>query len=171
MSRERLHALYREIDARNRAVASTRADWPCRRGCDACCRFLAGPPVFTRLEWEELWRGFVALEPETRAEIRARVKALDEAVRATPPPEHISCPMLELQTGACRVYAHRPGLCRTYGFYAGRDAGNWCAQIEREIVPAAQDVMWGNQDAVDAELARLGGEPIDIAAWFDEHPE
>lgn len=169
MSQERLLALYAEIDARSKEVSSKRAEWPCRRGCHACCSKLAGPPVFTQLEWEELWRGFVKLAPDVQAQVRARVDALDTAIRSEHPPEHVSCPLLEPSSGACLVYAHRPALCRGYGMYASRDSGNWCEQIEREIVPTAQDIVWGNQDAVDRKLESFAGEPVDIKGWFDTH--
>jgi uncharacterized protein len=77
------------------------------------------------------------------------------------------CPMLEQSTGACFVYAHRPVACRTYGFYRERDKGLYCGLI-RERLEAGEmdDVVWGNAEAVEADLARMG-EAADLSAWWD----
>ena len=72
--RQTLEDLYRRIDERVSSITSTHAWWPCRRGCDHCCRHLAAPLTVTRLEWTYLWEGFQALPPQARAEIRARVE-------------------------------------------------------------------------------------------------
>ncbi|WP_309895279.1 hypothetical protein [Archangium sp.] len=46
----------------------------------------------------------------------------------------------------CRVYAHRPMACRTYGFY------------------------WGNQDSLEDTLQRLSGATLSLFEWFAAHP-
>src|SRR5262249_10276765 len=128
--RRALRVLYDEIDQRAHAIAREQSPWPCQRGCDACCRRLAEPPSLTRAEWAELWSGFLQLDPATRAEVRRRVA---EVAATAAPSQLVTCPMLDRDAGACRVYAHRPAACRTYGFYVTRTDGNWCDQIERML--------------------------------------
>lgn len=166
MSRRSLAVIYDDIAARAGAIASAHGAWPCRRGCDDCCRALAAPPTATRAEWERLWPAFLALPPEQRAEIRARVSALAQAPREQPS----VCPLLDRHTGACLVYADRPAACRTYGFYAARDGGRWCHRIET-IATTDPTLVWGNHAAVDRDLETLSGAPIDLTAWFAAHPE
>ena len=33
---------------------AARPDWPCKRGCDDCCRSLASPMRISRAEWERI---------------------------------------------------------------------------------------------------------------------
>ena len=56
--------------------------------------------------------------------------------------------------------------CRTYGFYVQRNLGLYCGEIESRVVEGKlADVIWGNQDAVDRELAGLG-EKRSLVEWF-----
>ena len=81
----------------------------------------------------------------------------------TPP---LVCPLLDPASGACPVYAARPVACRTYGFYVQRELGLYCHDIESRVADGAlADVVWGNQDAVDRELAGLG-ETRSLIEWF-----
>jgi hypothetical protein len=58
--------------------------------------------------------------------------------------------------------------CRTYGFYAQRDKGLYCKDIETRVADGAlDDVVWGNHDAVDRQLAGLG-ESRGLTEWFGE---
>lgn len=137
---KRLPVLHEEIDARVAAVVAARPDWPCRRGCDDCCRSLAEPPRITEAEWTLLREAIAALPAERLARVEAAFAArlAGEELRA--------CPLLE--DGACSVYAARPLACRTYGFYLGRDGGRWCARIEERVASGAcDDVIFGNHDA------------------------
>ena len=106
---------------------------PCRAGCSACCH---GPFDISVADALLLREGLATLPDDIRAVVRARgaqllqqmqaaapewgalwdVRALDEerfdqlteALAAEP------CPLLD-ETGACRVYAYRPLVCRLIG--------------------------------------------------------
>lgn len=153
--------LNRDIDARVQSIRATRADWPCRKGCDGCCRRLADVPRLTAAEWQLLQEGLAALLAERRREIAENVGALAG--------QHwrlVICPLLDRAAGECVVYTRRPVACRTYGFYVQRDFGLYCHDIETRVADGALvDVVWGNQDAVDRRLAGLG-ESRSLVEWF-----
>jgi Fe-S-cluster containining protein len=108
-----------------------------------------------------LREGLAALPPEQLREISQKITALAE--QSTRP---IICPMLDQTTGACRVYAHRPVACRTYGFYVQRDLGLYCKDIESRVADGAwAEVVWGNQDAIDRRLSALG-DTRELAEWL-----
>jgi Fe-S-cluster containining protein len=74
--------------------------------------------------------------------------------------------MLDQAQGACRVYAHRPVACRTYGFYVQRDKGLYCNDIESRVAKGDwATVVWGNHDAIDRQLNALG-DSRDLTEWF-----
>jgi Fe-S-cluster containining protein len=78
----------------------------------------------------------------------------------------LTCPLLDQESGACPVYMQRPVACRTYGFYVQRDKGLYCGEIETQVADGAlADVVWGNHDAVDQQLAKLG-ESRPLTEWF-----
>ena len=131
MTAKRLLAIYEDIDRRVQATHEAQPSWPCRRGCDHCCRSLAEPMRLTRAEWEHL-----------RDAIPANAKSDDPRV----------CPFLARDEGACRVYAHRPAACRTYGYYVERDEVLGCDRI---LARANDDVVWGNEESVRYALATL----------------
>jgi Fe-S-cluster containining protein len=172
--RTRLLALYDDIDRRARATTEERAWWPCRRGCDTCCHRLADIPQLVRAEWELLREGLDGLAPEVRAEVDARIADLAEAEREGRLPRHVVCPMLDEREGACRVYAHRPAACRTYGFYVERGVGLHCDMITEAVAARPLDeepIVWGNQESVaaalatDYALARRDAAPLPLTAW------
>jgi Fe-S-cluster containining protein len=139
---KRLLAIYEDIDRRAKATHEADPSWPCRRGCDHCCRSLAEPMRITRAEWE-LLRGAIVGRPTSD----------DPRV----------CPFLDRDEGACRVYAHRPAACRTYGYYVDRDKVLGCAQIlERADAP----VVWGNEESVRQALATLSDEALPLTEWL-----
>jgi Fe-S-cluster containining protein len=165
--RQALEALYARIDTRASEIAGAHAWWPCRRGCDHCCRTLSAPLPLTELEWRYLWEGFQQLPPEAQVEVRARVKELEQR----PDAESFICPLLDRETGACRVYAHRPLVCRSYGFAAARDGGRWCEIISGLLEQHGEDgLMWANQDALIVALDALGGPTSTVFEWFSAHP-
>lgn len=90
---EALIALHAEVD---RAAGETAARHPgrlqCRRGCAACC--VDGITVF-----------------EVEAE---RIRRHAPEVLGEPAHPEGACVFLDAE-GACRVYAHRPYVCRTQG--------------------------------------------------------
>lgn len=170
--RTRLLAIYDDVERRTRATGDAHAWWPCRRGCDTCCRRLADVPRLVSAEWELLQEGLAALAPPVRADVMARIEDLGAAEREGRLPRHVTCPMLDETEGACRVYAHRPGACRTYGFYVERGIGLHCELITEAVAEreaSGDPVVWGNQEGVDYALARLAVDaetPLPLTAWL-----
>ena len=156
-----LFQLHADIDARVQSIREDRAGWPCAKGCDNCCRRLADVPQLTEAEWNLLREGLAVLPSERLAGIRAEI-----AVLAEEHPRPVTCPLLDRSSGACPVYLQRPVACRTYGFYVQRDLGLYCGDIESSVADGRlADVVWGNLDAVDRELAGLG-ETRSLIEWF-----
>ena len=163
--RQTLEDLYRRIDTRVSSITGTHAWWPCRKGCDHCCRHLAAPLTVTRLEWTYLWEGFQSLPPEAQAEVRAHAAKLEGTQRP------YTCPFLDREAGGCRVYEHRPMACRTYGFYVSQGSGNWCHFIRGLLDQHGEgDIIWGNQDSLEDTLERLSGATLSLFEWFAAHP-
>lgn len=156
-----LTELHADIDTRVQAIRDEHPDWLCRRGCDGCCRRLAEIPRLTAAEWDWLQEGLAALSPELLQEIGRNIAAL-----ARRPARPIICPLLDQSAGACRIYAHRPVACRTYGFYVQRDQGLYCRDIEARVANGdLAEAVWGNHDAIDRSLRRLG-DTRDLTEWF-----
>ena len=154
--------LHADIDTRVSSIRKQTPDWPCAKGCDTCCRQLADVPQLTAEEWELLKAGLATLPAEQLAEIRRRIAELP-AER----PHRVTCPMLDPATGACPVYVQRPVACRTYGFYVQRDKGLYCAEIESRVAEGQlTEVVWGNHDVIDQQLASLG-ETRSLTDWFN----
>lgn len=165
--RKRLLAIYDDIDRRARLTSDEHAWWPCRRGCDTCCHRLAEVPRLVRAEWELLREGLDALPPDVRADVDRRIAALATLEQRGALPRHVVCPMLDEAEGACRVYAHRPGACRTYGFYVERGIGLHCSMITEAVGARPADeapVVWGNAESVDYALARLRDDACEEAS-------
>ena len=163
--RAALEALYSHVEARAAALTSERSAWPCRRGCDHCCRHLAAPLPVSGPEWAYLWEGFQQLAPSQQAQVRERVAQMAGAVRP------YTCPLLDPATGACSVYAHRPLSCRSYGFSVSRGEGNWCHLIAGMLAREGEEgLLWANQDALEDTVRRLGGGTLTFFEWFAAHP-
>ncbi|MBR0568163.1 YkgJ family cysteine cluster protein [Azoarcus sp. L1K30] len=160
---KRLFQLHAAIDTRVHAIRAEREAWLCGKGCDSCCRRLADIPTLTEAEWQLLLQGLNAMTGAQREDIHLKMAAL--ASTQTRP---VVCPMLDETTGACPVYAQRPVACRTYGFYVQRELGLYCSDIESQVNEGMlADVVWGNHDAVDRELAALGTARALTQWWFD----
>jgi uncharacterized protein len=145
-----LQILHRQIDARVLAIKEQHGAWPCREGCDHCCRRLAAPPVLTDAERELLRQGLSTLPDEVSQAVERRWEAMNGAERP------IICPLLDTNKGMCLIYEYRPVACRTYGFYVERDRGLYCTQIETMVERGeCEDVVWGNQAAVESALLCL----------------
>jgi Fe-S-cluster containining protein len=154
----RLHA---EVDARVNAIRGDRPDWLCGKGCDSCCRRLADVPHLTAAEWALLQEGLSTLALERRREIDRDMAAL-----ARQRSRLVVCPLLDQASGACPVYAQRPVACRSYGFYVQRDLGLYCSDIEARVADGTlADVVWGNHDVIDRQLASLG-ESRPLTEWY-----
>ena len=153
--------LLADIDTRVHDIRETHPDWPCAKGCDACCRQLARLPQLTAGEWELLRPALVALPPDQLETIRRKMSGV--AGQDAGP---VACPLLDGSSGACPVYAQRPVACRTYGFYVQRGIGLYCQDIKNGVDRGElADVVWGNQDAIDRSLAD-SGETRALDAWF-----
>ena len=160
-----LTELHANIDQRVEAIREDHTDWLCRAGCEGCCHRLAEIPRLTTSEWTLLQKGLATLSQPLQQRIRQNVAALAEQT-ARP----IICPMLDQATGTCGVYAYRPTACRTYGFYVERDKGLYCNEIEAQVASGKLDnVIWGNQDAIDQQL-KSTGETRELTAWFADLP-
>ena len=135
--------------------------WPCRAGCDACCRSLGALPSLTEPEADLLWTAIEALSAEARAQIDRRVEALGK--QASRP---IVCPLLDDASGRCRVYEARPLACRTYGYYAGRDGDYWCDKVTAHVAEHRDTLLTGNQVALDRSRDQRLGPSVDLVALF-----
>ncbi len=153
--------LHREIDSRTQEIAASHGDWPCRKGCDTCCRRLAELPRLTRGEWELVEAGLDRLDHEVLRQVVARIRQGQTPV----------CPFLDREAGSCLIYDHRPVACRTYGFYVERDLGLYCSEIERRVNSGEMaDVVWGNVASIEAKLGARHGEKIGLLDWFSDSP-
>lgn len=156
-----LFEIHADIDARVGSIREGRPDWLCGKGCDSCCRRLADVPRLTRAEWDLLRDGLAGLAASQLDEIAGKIRVLTDAVGRP-----LECPMLDESSAACRVYAHRPVACRSYGFYVDRDLGLYCRDIEALVADGElDDVVWGNHEAIERRLAVL--EPArPLTEWF-----
>ncbi len=107
----------------------------CRVGCTACCH---GPFPISALDARRLRRGLAELstrEPERAAVISRRAhaqnerfcsevldgEAIDSAEETTAIESicerhgDLPCPALDVESGRCELYEHRPLTCRTFG--------------------------------------------------------
>lgn len=145
-----LAALDARVAARTEATRAEHPWWPCAAGCDDCCRSLPSLPTITEPEWLRLADAIAALGPEVATALRARI-----AAGSGPAP--VTCPLLDPAAGTCLVYAARPIACRTYGFYAERDAGLHCDKVTRAVaLHEDAEIVWGNGEAIAEDLRPLG---------------
>jgi uncharacterized protein len=153
-----LDQIHQDVQMRVEAIAAA-ANWPCRKGCDECCRRLARAPEVSGEEWRLLEAAIAELPPELGEEVRRRIRASAGQLRP------VVCPLLDEASGACLVYAARPVACRSYGFYAERDQVLGCARIEA-ISHERIDIVWGNHQSIEQRLAALG--PVKpLSDWLD----
>jgi Fe-S-cluster containining protein len=134
---ERLRSGIAEGDAlwNEQAAKLHPGELACRGGCFGCC---LGLFEISMAEAMVALEGVRRLAPDERAEVTARARRIADRSRALYPgdaesglldPErteeeddryfdaegHTACPMLELPSGRCRIYEHRPITCRTFG--------------------------------------------------------
>jgi Fe-S-cluster containining protein len=106
---------------------------PCRAGCSACCH---GPFDITVADVELIREGVAGLPPDARIEVIGRAEAQVCAMQVADPawraPYAVAdlgeerfdalidgfaeepCPLLD-DAGQCRIYRHRPLVCRLIG--------------------------------------------------------
>lgn len=163
-NRLKLAVLDEAIDARAGAIRDGHPGWPCRAGCDLCCRSLPTLPTMSEPEWDRVRDAIVALPSDVREAIRARV-------REVPKQAPVVCPLLDRERGQCLVYEARPVACRTYGFFADREAGLHCEHVSRFVDSRAESevVVWGNGEAIHHAM-RGFGEPQPLSTWLDRDP-
>jgi Fe-S-cluster containining protein len=137
-----------EVEQRAAAIAGGGAEWPCRKGCDECCRRLAAVPRVSGPEWRAMAAALDALSADIAELARRRIRESAGAARP------VTCPMLDRDAGTCLVYAARPVECRAYGFYAEREGVLGCALIL--AMAEAPNVVWGNHAALEEGLRELG---------------
>lgn len=158
---------------------------PCRAGCSDCC---LGPFDISVADLLLLREGWNQLSPADRHDVRdraeqqvARMKALEEdwdmrlgieglgedsfdrlseTLRTEP------CPMLD-QAGRCRVYAHRPLVCRVMGLGIrtphGREIENACPIIDRfPLYLALPTQELDLEDLEEEEMAYLEASSIEL---------
>lgn len=172
--RRRLLEIYDGIESRTHATNRAHAFWPCKRGCDGCCRSLAEIPRISRAEWDVLREGLDLLSAEARAIVDAKMATM--ATLAERPIEggKVVCPMLDEDEGACLVYAHRPAACRTYGYYVRRGDGLHCGLVAEAVnaheAHDGEPITWGNQESVEEALVRLSGEARSLIEWLGRRP-
>lgn len=152
-----LRVLRDDVDERVRSIVESAGGWPCRKGCDHCCRHLAELPQATGEEWALIFAEVDRLPSSVRESVEARLEVALQ-VKARP----YVCPFLDQTSGACLVYSQRPIACRTYGFYVERGQGLYCSDIEARAAGGEFDeVVWGNAEAIDARV-RQQGELLDL---------
>jgi uncharacterized protein len=164
--RARLLTLFRGVEERAETLATQHAGWPCRRGCDHCCRSLARVPELTSVEWQLVKEALEELPETERAACLARAERLAEHVRRLGDQGPLTCPLLDPEAGACRVYAARPLACRSYGFYAARSHDAWCSRVAEHVAPVRGALVVGNHDSLERDLSRCDPERRDLLTWL-----
>ena len=144
----RLHVIQEEIQVRAKEITSRQDDWPCRKGCDECCRKLASVPLITEEEWR-LVAAALNSPAETAELARRRIR---DSVNLSRP---VVCPLLDISSGSCLIYDARPLACRAYGFYVKRQNVLGCSRIE-SIADESSEIVWGNHTVLEKRIHRLG---------------
>ncbi len=162
-----LQNLDEQIESRVQGIRADRNWWPCRRGCDHCCRQLAHPPELSPAEWERVDAAVTNLPASVQLVVEQEIDALLRRIVERVLSSAVVCPYLDEQEGACRIYDARPIACRTYGFYIARDHDQYCKQIETEIHNRGEDtIVWGNAESMRRDLEQISGMPIPFEVHY-----
>lgn len=153
-----LYQIQDDVRLRTGAIAAAHGNWPCRKGCDDCCRHLAAAPRVTQEEWSLIAHAIGVLPADAAAAVRQRIR---DSAGATRP---VVCPLIDLSSGTCLVYEARPVACRAYGFYAERSEVLGCSRIE-VVARESADIVWGNHAALEERLQRLGSS-AELSVWL-----
>ena len=166
-----LQSLDEQIESRVQAIRVDRNWWPCRRGCDACCRQLAHPPELSAPEWARVDAAVASLPAPIQAVIEQSIDVLLLQIVEQTLSAAVICPYLDKHEGVCRIYASRPLACRTYGFFVARDHDQYCDQIETEVNERSDaTIVWGNAEALHHRIEQLSGAPISFAKHYHDRP-
>ena len=153
-----LYQIQDDVRLRTEAMAAAHGNWPCRKGCDDCCRHLAAMPRVTPQEWRLIADAIGALPPDTAEAVRQSIRNSGGATRP------VICPLLDRSSGTCLVYEARPVACRAYGFYAERRDVLGCSRIEL-LSRESNDIVWGNHAALEERLQQLGSS-AELSVWL-----
>ena len=145
---------------------------PCRPGCAACCH---GPFDISVADALQVRNAVRALPPGSRDEVRRRAESQIGAMRRSEPAliapwditalgeeafdavvealEEDPCPVLD-DAGACRIYQHRPMICRLMGLGLETPDGH----VIENACPIQGEYP---------EYERLAPQPFDLAGWED----
>lgn len=155
-----LYQIQETVRLRAEEITSVHTDWPCRKGCDECCRRLASVPRVSAEEWRLIAAALDALPAATAGLVLRRIQESASAARP------VICPLLDTDSGTCLVYEARPIACRAYGFYAARECVLGCSRIETAGV-RSPDVVWGNHESLEESLDLLGPAAT-LSEWLAE---
>ena len=153
-----LHQIHEAVRIRAEEITSQHAQWPCRKGCDECCRRLASVPRVSHQEWRLIAAALDALPSGVAELARCRIQA--SASQSRP----VVCPLLDSNSGTCLVYEARPVACRAYGFYAERQSVLGCTRIEA-MAEQLPNIVWGNHEALQERLQALG-DAAPLSDWL-----
>ncbi len=157
-AQQQLQNLDEHIEARAQAIRAARNWWPCRRGCDQCCRQLALPPELSSSEWVRVDEAVAALPERVRDQIEQKIDALLMQIAAKTVSSQVICPYLDEQERVCSIYYSRPIACRTYGFFVTRTQEQYCQLVETEVaLHRDSTIVWGNAEVIHNEVERIGG--------------
>ena len=162
-----LAQIYNTIEIRVQAAQKSHPVWPCKMGCDACCRQLANPPEITAVEWQHLYAGIQTLPQTIQLEVQQKIEALAHRDEKEQPV--VTCPLLDEAKGACRVYDYRPAACRMYGFYVSQHNNQWCQMIEElDQAGKLEGAVLGNYSAMRRQIQQNFGPIRSIVDWWQE---
>ena len=154
----RLLVIQEQVQLRVEDIATAHGNWPCRKGCDECCRRLASAPRVSLDEWEALVQALNALPSDVAKAARERIRRSESATRP------VICPLLDTQSGACLVYEARPIACREYGFYVERQDVLGCSRIQ-DVSQQSPHIVWGNHASLEQRVDSLGP-TAQLAEWM-----
>ncbi|MBR8837270.1 MAG: YkgJ family cysteine cluster protein [Stigonema ocellatum SAG 48.90 = DSM 106950] len=164
---QKLQILDERVESRVKAIRADRDWWPCRRGCDHCCRHLACPPELSREEWVRIEDAIAVLATPIRTEIEQKIDALLVQIAEDTVGQHVVCPYLDDRSGSCLIYDARPIACRTYGFFVARDHNQYCHIIDTEVTSRSdRGIVWGNAEAIGDAHLRISGAPIPFHVYY-----
>lgn len=189
--------LYYLLDYLCFAVDRAYPEIPCAKGCSHCCH----NQLFrvTAAEWAVAREGLMAMPEPTRRSVLDAAVAMYAAHRAdleamaaawtegAPVPLEAvtrapkSCPLL--LEGRCSLYAHRPGICRGYGYFSAtiaegspsllickQEGPAWIRHLEETGIDQLPMPNWG---PVQRQLEAIsgGGAIKPLPLWLLEEAE